>query len=76
METQKIDLKDLGGVGTGRKVIGFILLLVFAAMGLMSGFEFYDPTPAIMWAIGIVGLSLMIAGIAKDVVAIAKNVIK
>lgn len=75
MET-KVTLKELGGIGTGRKIIGFIVLLVFCTMSLLDGFEFYNANPTIIWSTGIVGLTLMIAGIAKDVVAIAKNMIK
>ena len=68
--------KETLNAGSGlRKAAGFILLIVFATMGFLSGFGFYTILPAIVWAIGIVGMALMIAGIAKDVVAIAKSVI-
>lgn len=68
--------KELGGVGTARKVIGFIILIIFAIVGLLDGFDFYQPQSTVFWGLGVIGLGLMIAGIAKDVVAIAKNVLK
>lgn len=68
--------KDLGGVGTARKVIGFIILLIFAITCFLDGFDFYEIQQTVVWALGIIGLALMIAGIAKDVVAIAKNALK
>ena len=65
-----------GGVGTSRKVIGFIVLLGFTATFIMDGFDFYNANPTIIWAEGIIGLGLMITGIAKDIVAIAKRAVK
>ncbi len=71
-----MEQSNLGGVGTSRKVIGFIILLAFTAMSIMSGFAFYTIATAILVTTGVIGMSLMIVGIAKDVIAIAKNVIK
>lgn len=76
MEENKITTEQLNAGSGPRKAIGFILLLVFGTMGLLSGFGFYNISGTVIWAVGIVGLALMISGIAKDVVAIAKNVIK
>lgn len=68
--------EQLGGVGTSRKVAGFMVIVVFAVMSFLSGFEFYNVVPSVLWVVGIIGLSLMIAGIAKDVIAIAKGALK
>ena len=38
--------------------------------------EFYNANPTIIWSEGIIGLGLMISGIAKDIVAIAKKAVK
>lgn len=71
-----MEAQNLGGVGTPRKVIGFIILLIFAISGALDGFGFYSITPTIFWGLGVIGLSLMIVGLAKDVMFIAKKVIK
>ena len=65
-----------GGVGTLRKVMGALTIAGFIAISVMDGFKFYDANPNIVWATGIIGLGLMISGIAKDIVAIAKTAVK
>lgn len=73
---QPITTQTLGGVGTARKTIGFVTLVIFGTSGFLSGFEWYNPDPTIVWALGLIGMGLMIAGIAKDITAIAKNLVK
>ena len=74
-ETIGVGSKEFGGNGQGRRNVGYIMILADAVMGLLHGFGFYTAEPAIIWAIGIIGLGLLISGIAKDVVALGKSAI-
>lgn len=68
--------KGFGQIGGTRRTAGFIMIMICAISAFLSGFGFYNIETPVIWAEGVVGLSLLVSGIAKDVVALAKNVAK
>ena len=64
-----------GGNGKGRRRLGYLLLFVCATMGFLDGFTFYTAQLGIVIAVGTIGMSLLISGLAKDVVSLLKGAI-
>ena len=62
--------------GKVRRFFGGFMVGISGLMAFLSGFSFYDVEAPLIWAVGVIGLSLLITGLAKDVVAIAKDAIK
>jgi hypothetical protein len=65
--------KSKGERGSSRRNCGVFMILVCGAVALMDGFKFFTGGTDMVWATGVIGMSLLISGIAKDVVAIAKH---
>lgn len=61
-----------GELGVYRRSSGVFMIIVCGIMSLLHGFKFYEANSDIIWATGIIGLCLLISGIAKDVVSIIK----
>ena len=64
-----------GGNGKGRRRVGYILLITAGVIGFLDGFDFFTAQLGIVIAIGAIGMSLLISGLAKDVVALMKGAI-
>lgn len=73
METIKECNKTKGELGAYRRTIGVIVALVTVIALALSGFEFYEIETQLIWAGFVTAISLLVSGIAKDVVAIAKS---
>lgn len=68
-----METKTKGELAVLRRGSGVFLIIITAACQLFSGFVFYNIDPAVIWAGYVTGMALLISGIAKDVVAIAKE---
>ena len=65
--------KTNGERGKSRRNMGVFMIFVCGAIAVLQGFTFFISEPGMVWATGVIGMSLLISGIAKDVVAIAKH---
>lgn len=65
-------LTTKGEMGVYRRSSGVFMIIICGVIALLHGFTFYKTNYEIVWATGIIGLCLLISGIAKDVVSIIK----
>ena len=76
MEQSVTERKDFLKGGKVRRTAGFFFAMSTIVLSLLSGFAWFTVADAVIWANGLMALSLLVAGIAKDVVAIVKGFIK
>lgn len=59
--------------GSLRRGAGVFIIMIFGIVALLDGFDFYNIQTEVVWSLGIVGLCLLITGLAKDVTSIIKK---
>jgi hypothetical protein len=75
--------KSKGERGQGRRNCGIFMIGICGLIALLNSYlamttevdltKEYNSGVEFVWATGVIGMSLLISGIAKDVVAIAKH---